>query len=220
MGYVRTRRFCCCLPVRFGVFVMGILGIVGGGLVAGAAWKQVMGLTDAISMTNKIALYIQAVLYTLLAVLSLFGLVGTIIKGQRLVSAYSVMLWVHFGFSVGTGAFFLYSLFHETGQEDIAKCINGSDSTIQKDVCKGSFAVLRGVIVGVLVLIWLIELYGGFIVSNYAGQLEEEDAAKLPMGPPAGMVIGNPTPPPQMATTYGGYSFSAPNQSYGSPGNV
>jgi hypothetical protein len=45
MVYVRSRKFCCCLPVRFGVFVIAILGIIGGGLVSLAGWLQIKQLS-------------------------------------------------------------------------------------------------------------------------------------------------------------------------------
>ena len=41
MAYVRSRKFCCCLPVRFGVFCMALIGLVGGGFFGVAGWTQV-----------------------------------------------------------------------------------------------------------------------------------------------------------------------------------
>lgn len=63
-GYVRTRSFCCCLPVRFGVFVraiakvtkkkevdialikqvLSLLGMVGGAFIAAIGWFQITQL--------------------------------------------------------------------------------------------------------------------------------------------------------------------------------
>lgn len=57
MTYVRSRKFCCCLPVRFGVFVsrfyslhdigsivvlqvIAILGMAGGGVITVAGIMQ------------------------------------------------------------------------------------------------------------------------------------------------------------------------------------
>ena len=41
MGYVRARKFCCCLPVRFGVFCMSLIGIVFGGIISIRGWIEV-----------------------------------------------------------------------------------------------------------------------------------------------------------------------------------
>lgn len=46
MVYVRSRKFCCCLPVRFGVFVMALLGIFGGGAVSVVGWLQIKQLCE------------------------------------------------------------------------------------------------------------------------------------------------------------------------------
>ena len=41
MSYaVRSRKFCCCLPVRFGVFCESILGIAIGGFLSVAAFLE------------------------------------------------------------------------------------------------------------------------------------------------------------------------------------
>ena len=39
--YVRSRKFCCCLPVRFGVFCESLLGIAIGGFLSVAAFLEV-----------------------------------------------------------------------------------------------------------------------------------------------------------------------------------
>ena len=41
MGYVRSRKFCCCLPVRFGVFCSAFIGLIAGGAFGGFGWYAV-----------------------------------------------------------------------------------------------------------------------------------------------------------------------------------
>ena len=38
MGYVRSHKFCCCIPVRLGVFVMSTVGLLGATIVAAVGW--------------------------------------------------------------------------------------------------------------------------------------------------------------------------------------
>ena len=64
MVYVRSRKFCCCLPVRFGLFCISILGIIGGGLVSVGGWLQIKQLREFICFiglrfANWIMLYLQ-----------------------------------------------------------------------------------------------------------------------------------------------------------------
>jgi|ERR1700728_3859252 hypothetical protein len=47
MVYVRTRTFCCCLPVRFGVFILTTFGVLVGGLLSVGGWLQVANLGES-----------------------------------------------------------------------------------------------------------------------------------------------------------------------------
>jgi len=224
MGYVASRKFCCCLPVRFGVFVMTVLGIVGGAVIGGVGWYETQHLGSLhLTKNNEIALYISAVSYTILGIISFFGLAGVIIKKKGFVSMYSTLVWLHLGFSIGTGAYFIYTLFHKVGDEDVSNCVGSSSSDFEKDVCKKAFEVGRGIIIGLYIFVWLIELWGCIIVADYVGQLGEEEALAwsketTPVAPAAGLA-------PPMATTYNygaQYAFSATDHSYGrdAPNNV
>jgi len=212
MVYVRSRKFCCCLPVRFGVFVIAILGIFGGGLVSIGGWLQIKQLPqNPLDHRDEVALWITTIMYSLLAVLSLFGLIGVFTKTRSFISLYSTMLFSHLGFSIATGAFFIYTLFHQTGDNNIQNCVNGSTDDLKKEACKKGFEVIRGVIVGAFVLVWLIEFYGCIIVSNYVDQLDDEEVAKYSSS------VGPGAP----VTTYNNnnfapnYAFATPNHSYG-----
>jgi len=207
MVYVRSRKFCCCLPVRFGVFVIAILGILGGGLVSVGGWLQIKQLPESsLDQRNEVALWIQTIMYTLLAILSLFGLIGVFSKTRSFISVYATMLYGHLGFSIATGIFYLYTLFYQTGDNDIQSCIDGSTDDIKKEACQKGFEIFRGVIVGVFVLIWLIELYGCIIVANYVSQLDEEEAAKYPVSTYKNYNAQN-------------YTFATQGHSYGGQGN-
>jgi hypothetical protein len=92
MTYVPSRTFCCCLPVRFGVFIITLLGMAGGVAFGGLGWYEVVklskyksiilyqsfflhiGTTESqLTQFSQAALYIHAILYSLLAIMSVFG---------------------------------------------------------------------------------------------------------------------------------------------------
>jgi len=212
MAYVRSRVFCCCLPVRFGVFVMAVLGILGGGFIAVVGWAQIAQLAKhPLDQRDKIALIVQTIIYTLLALLSFCGLIGTFNKSRSLISVYSTMLCAHLGFSIVTGIFYLYTLFHQTGQTDIQKCIDESTDDATVEACKKGFGVIRAIIVVVFVIVWLLELYGCIIVSNYTDQLDEEKSIKHSR---------EASPGPAFNNNYGAnYPFATSAQSYGVQGH-
>jgi len=219
MVYIRARKFCCCLPVRFGVFVMSSLGTIGGGLVCAAGWVQIVQLTQhPLSQMDVIALWIQTIMYTILAVVSLFGFIGACIKYRSFISLYFTMLAAHFVFSIIAGTYYLYALFHIDGQEAVESCINGSNDELTKEFCGEGRGLLKGIVVAIFVVIWLLELYGCIIVNNYIEQLAEEESMSYPP------MSSKPHVGPIPITTYNsygaGYAFTNPMYSARGGSNV
>ncbi|KAF8265279.1 hypothetical protein EI94DRAFT_1772397 [Lactarius quietus] len=213
MVYITSRKFCCCIPVRLGVFVMSMLGFAGGSIIAAVEWHAATHKDQAhLTKNQEISVVISALSYTVLAIISLFGFLGTIKKRQSYVSSYNSLVWYHLGFSIATGAFFIYTLFHKVGDEDVNNCINGSTSPTKQDECQTQFHAGRAIIIGLYIFFWLIEFWGCLIVSEYVSQLQEEEAADIPA--PARYAASAPP----MATTYNygaQYAFSQPESSFG-----
>jgi len=158
---------------------------------------------------------ITSLSYTVLATISLFGFLGVIQKRQSYVSLFSTMVSYHLGFSIATGAFFIYTLFHKVGEEDVNNCINGSTSQSKQDECQSQFHSARTAIIVLYILFWLFEFWGCVIVSEYVGQLQLEEAGDIPAPAP----MASSAPP--MATTYNygaQYAFSQPENSLGQRG--
>ncbi|KAJ7668409.1 hypothetical protein DFH06DRAFT_197825 [Mycena polygramma] len=165
---VRTRTFCCCIPVRFGVLVIGAIGLLFGGVIA------VGGVMQA-SQTpgNKLAYVILTGVYALLAIFSLLGVIGAIIKGLGLIRAYFATLTVLVILSAASGAFSLYRFFQDA-PDVVTKCINNSTDDVVIKACHSGTSILKGVVVGVFVFVCLIEIWGCVIVNDYSDQLGEE----------------------------------------------
>jgi hypothetical protein len=177
---VPSRTFCFCLPVRLGVFVLTILGMFGGGLLAVVGWMQSLKLQGTLPKSNEVAMFIHSGLYTLLALVSIFGFIGAIVRHRTMVYIFFVILVAHLTFSIFSGAFALYNLFHSIGDDAIQKCIDSAANTTDgqtptsPDDCRHGFDVVRGVAVGVFILVWLLEIWGCFITNSYVNQLEDE----------------------------------------------
>jgi hypothetical protein len=68
------------------------------------------------------------------------------------------MSW-HLGFNIATGAYFIYTLFHTVGEDDVNNCIIDNIDNIFKSVqCMRAFEFVRGLIIGILIAFWLFEL--------------------------------------------------------------
>ncbi|KAF8672554.1 hypothetical protein RHS04_07772 [Rhizoctonia solani] len=187
-----TRHFCCCLPVRLGVFVLSLLSLIGGGIYAGATWYAyyLSEKEDHVSLTKtqKIAFIVSGVVYSILAIAALLGLIGAIGRKRGLVATYSTFMWFHLAAQVAVGAFFIYALFQNNNElvtqckEQVDRINNAANSTNTNaninadDACQLFTKWGRvGAIIS-LVVILLIELYCCFIVSRYVSQLTDEQS--------------------------------------------
>jgi amino acid transporter len=173
MGYVHTRTLCCCIPVRIGAFAIALLGLFWG---TGAA---VAGILEAKNdkknvLINRAALTVQIVIYLLLAIVSIVGLVGVIIKRRKFVVLYWIMLVVHLAFSVVASIFSLNALFKDA-RSNVDQCVGGSLNPNDRSDCQKAMKVTKGVAIGVCVFVWLLEIYGCIIVDSYVKQLADEE---------------------------------------------
>jgi len=132
-----------------------------------------------VEITDQIALYIHSGIFTLLGLLGMFGFVGSLVKSRAMVVAFSVGLAVHLGLSIGSGVFTIYSVFKQGSKEAVDACLEGKTDPDSVQMCTTGMSIVKGLIVAIYVVAWLIELYAYFIVSRYADQLEDEEIANM-----------------------------------------
>jgi hypothetical protein len=84
-------------------------------------------------------------------------LIGAIIKRRVLISIYSQFAFWHLGFSIVTGSFFLFTLFHKLGDQDVNSCVQGNTDPNAQHDCKKAFDVVRGVAIAINIIFWLFE---------------------------------------------------------------
>lgn len=177
---VETRKFCCCLPARLGVFVLSLLSIMAGGFMGVIGWMQVADLREhPMETSDEVALFMHSSIFTLLAFLAIFGFAGSLLKHRSMVLAFSVGLAIHLGLSVISGIFTLYAIFRQSPAAAIERCINGATDEETKTTCQTGTTIVKGLLVAIYIISWLFELYGYFVTERYAEQLEEEEVAKM-----------------------------------------
>ncbi|RDB26774.1 hypothetical protein Hypma_005290 [Hypsizygus marmoreus] len=229
MAYIRSRTFCCCIPVRFGVFILSLVGVIGSILCCAAGWVQVTRLRNnpvPPPTADVVAIWLHSSLFTLLAILSLFGFIGCLIKSRNSVRAYSFGLILFLGLSIASGAYALHTLFTSDPLVVINSCINTPGANLTWDACKANIKVYKGISVTLYILMWLLMIYAYVIVDNYVEQLDDEMAAtetrqminaisqpQVNVAVPTYASFGNPP------NTANGYTFAHHNQSYGHRGN-
>ncbi|KAI9067785.1 hypothetical protein FKP32DRAFT_1609244 [Trametes sanguinea] len=183
MVYVRSRKFCCCLPVRFGVFCESLLGIAIGGLFAVGGWITVHQIlkgtvSPPYSSGEKTAVWFLSIISTLILLISFMGLIGSIFKILPLVGLYAGSIAAATVADIAIGIYVIYQLFHGEAASDVNKCVANAGDGVNKDfahfACSGSFKVGRVIVIVLYVIFWIITIYGCHIAFQYVGQLQEE----------------------------------------------
>jgi hypothetical protein len=209
---LESKKFCFCLPVRLGVFVVSLITMLAGSIIAAMAWMQVAQQNGKrVEVTDQVAAYVHAAIFSMLGVLSVFGFVGSLTRVRGLVIAYSVGLALHLGLSIASGVFTMITIFRPNPAKSVESCIAEANPTPDlleetRNICNTGMAVAKGIIVAIYVVSWILQLYGYFIVSRYSDQLEEEEMAKL-----AAIMPQQPHQP----MSYVGYPHSHNRFSYG-----
>jgi hypothetical protein len=170
---VPSRTFLCCIPVRAGVVIISLIGLLGGSLMAALAIIQMK--RSAGSTGNKVALIIQIVIYILLAILSVFGLAGAISRKLAFIRLYFWMVFLHLLLSIGLGIFAIQNNF-KNSPEYVSECASGSDDPSVLKSCQDGSNLFKGIMIAVFVFIWLLEIWACTIVHSYSKQLVEEQA--------------------------------------------
>ncbi|TCD63304.1 hypothetical protein EIP91_005685 [Steccherinum ochraceum] len=130
MGYVASRKFCCCLPVRFGVFCMAFLGLAAGGALGGLGWYEIHRYAIgevAFDKREIVALYFVSIAFSVLALISLIGLIGGTFKVRGLVITYAYSVTVNTLILIGVGVFFVWTLFHRDHSDMVNTCADDAN---------------------------------------------------------------------------------------------
>lgn len=185
------RTFCCCIPVRLGVLVLSPVTAIAASLLAYTQLYLLLNYQSQYDTFEKAIRGALAGITILIALASLFGLLGAIFARRTMVSFYSNMLWIGLIIFTVLGAIDIWQLFRNKDQF-ATKCVNETqlktedlqsffgvsfqgtrDEACRKfaDVSAIVVAILFGILV--LVLMWLIG-----IVTKYKHQLQERDASR------------------------------------------
>jgi len=245
--YVRSRTFCCCLPVRFGVFALSLLAMVGGSFVAVMAFKQIHNLKEhPLPKGEILALWIHGLMFIFLAFLAIFGFIGALTKNRSKIATFAIAVAIHLGFSIASGIFTIISVFRQGAEDQIKQCIAaggeastgaiadttaGAASGVTEAACKSGVNIMKAAMVIIYVITWGIQLYCYFVVERYADQLAEEEelghtVVQMPQAQQVQQVAANAVSQAQdqAAPAYSAfapsYPFSAPGAGFGNNGRA
>ncbi|KAL1721080.1 hypothetical protein EV715DRAFT_249427 [Schizophyllum commune] len=178
MAILRTRTFLVCLPLKAGVWVLALIGAMCGGGGAAGSWIEVTMLKEhPVPVQDQVSLVFQAVVFSLLGILSIFGygLLSTLSKSVTAALIYSRLLVIHLIFTILSLIFTLYSTFRPQDQGDVKSCINGSVDEFSIEFCQKGWStvtVLPLALFAAILFNQLCECYAIVIARSYSEDLD------------------------------------------------
>ncbi|KAF9520598.1 hypothetical protein BS47DRAFT_645332 [Hydnum rufescens UP504] len=238
-----SRHFCCCIPVRFGVFVIALLSFLASSLLAAAVWYSIArpGQLKNVNLTGELrtAFIIVGSFATAVAVVSFLGLLAAVFRIRGLVALYAGFLWVALLANIAIGAYYIFVLvrhFHSDVnfcKNTLSNAVHGNLTTTTTNAnspCISGTAA-KIIYIGIFVAELFVMLFATIIVHRYKHQLEEEAwnrpgkylyAAPVPVAHPVGMsnlAHGNSAElgpyHPVARTGPEPYPYAAPEHSHG-----
>ncbi|KAK0486412.1 hypothetical protein IW261DRAFT_1455376 [Armillaria novae-zelandiae] len=179
---MRWHHFLCCLPLRLGVVIIAALTLLGGILVAIGGWinvKDILNHSLVLSRSHETMVWVTAGLYTLIVLISLFGLIGALTARVKLVAAFNGMQIGSFIASLVLGVIALIQLYsNKYDNQASADCKDSLEVDVNAEdvasVCHTALNVSKVAITAIYAVIWLIQFYGVFIVHSYVQELREK----------------------------------------------
>jgi hypothetical protein len=74
------------------------------------------------------------------------------------VQIYAYFVYVHLVINLGVGCYFLWIITHTAALDQDSVCTDDIHNSGAQNACNKVFSITRGVFIGIIVLIWLIEL--------------------------------------------------------------
>ena len=84
-------------------------------------------------------------------------LIGTFAKKRRYIVLFRWVLIAHVLFSIASGSFALYRFFVDA-PATVRSCIGGSKNEDAVEACKNGVNILKGVLIGVFLFVWVMEI--------------------------------------------------------------
>ncbi|GAA5921701.1 hypothetical protein JCM3775_001773 [Rhodotorula graminis] len=201
---VRHRRFCCCVPVRWGVLALALVGATLAACLGIAAIQRLF--SPDINPWRAWLEVASIVLWFSLVVLCLYGWAGGISQKREWVEWFYELVWWHLWFNIAVGIYLLVVLALPTSKSLSAQicsklALDKLDAELLVDFTADaastvSLECFAGVRMGLILLdlAWtiaiLIQLWLCLVIGHYLDELADREAAER-----FGVDIENPNPP-------------------------
>ncbi|THU77804.1 hypothetical protein K435DRAFT_74829 [Dendrothele bispora CBS 962.96] len=179
MPFIRCRTFLGGSSLRSGIWILGMLSLLIGGLGGAMSWTKVDVMRNTIPIGGEIFLLIQAITFSLLAVLALLGIAGGVAQIRGILYIYPKLLSGHYLLIITSFASSLYMVFSPLNDRAVALCLKGVNDEFIAQFCKPGWSLINGLSVCLLAVTLPVQLYTFIIAINFAEDTEYDDAASI-----------------------------------------
>jgi len=174
MALFRCRKFLGCVPLRTAVWLLALLAIVVGGLGSAGSWLEVNWMSQhPLASRDKVAKIIQAGVFSLLFLLSLFGFFAAVTGKRGVVYIYGKFIFITGPLIILALGFTLFTtLDPATDPDAVQNCLNGTTSPIITQFCNHGLTLVRILPIALLGAALLIQFSAWIVASSYG---EERD---------------------------------------------
>jgi hypothetical protein len=86
--------------------------------------------------------------------------VGAIVRKQTFVQVYAYFTYFNFVINLVVGSYFLWMITHTVALDQIAVCTNDFQTGTDQNTCNDVLKIGKGLFIGTVVFIWLIQFCG------------------------------------------------------------
>lgn len=125
-----------------------------------------------IPVQDQVSLVFQAVVFSILVILSVFGLLCTLTKSLTAALIYSRLLVIHLIFTVLSLAFTMYSTFRPQDKDVVTACIDGSRDEFPIEFCQKGWSTVTVLPLALFTAVLFNQFYAIVIARSYVENLD------------------------------------------------
>jgi len=180
-------------------------------------WSQVIQLKFyPIPTSYEVALYFQALIFTFMTLLGIYGVIAASMRRPSLVMGLFILLGIHFFMSIIGGGYLLVMIFRVQTYAQIVSCLDLAYNETSAQLCFTPITMPQNVAVTIYVLTWVLELYAALMIFSFLQDLKQHGASQDVESKPRTItpdIISEPTlipnyKPATMSMGPGGYPIS------------
>ena len=180
MAFLRARAFIACLPLRSGIWILGLVGLIVSGFgAAGSAMLLTLLKEHPVTLIPKISLFVQTGAMGLFGLISIFGILAAIMQSHGVAFIYKKVILADLLVNLPALGYIVFATLRPSSEEDVAACLNGHTDRTEMifQFCEPGVSVVKGFSWALMASIILVQFYSLIIASSWSDQLFQDSAA-------------------------------------------